>query len=287
MNDTYWAQERKLDRMPFEQYLEIHAAHSHGLMDILRSPKHYRWNRLHDKDTPALKRGRIIHSAILEPTDFRRRYRVYPDFGDGKGSLTKKWDWEAQQLADCPDALLLKEEMAGVIIRLIDSIEANDEASRLLRSGTPEVVGTCTDPEFGIGVKARFDYLVSDPSQPIIVDLKSTTDALFDRFHRDAWKFMYDLQGAHYVSVAENLLGRRPMMGIIAVEPDGPCELQVYSVDEAMLEFGEFRRRKAMARLLECLQKQEWPGYPKGIQNLTLPSFVWDSPEGKEAMAHG
>jgi len=66
--------------MPFSDYLALDAMSAHGLMQIERSPAHYR----HAIDTPhaptpAQALGTAAHMAILEPDHYEAHAHVAPN----------------------------------------------------------------------------------------------------------------------------------------------------------------------------------------------------------------
>ena len=79
---------------------------------ILESPKRYRAEcidkKIPRKETKALNFGSAIHLAILEPGEFRNRYRV--EARHVRRNTTAYKDWKLETLMERADAILLSHE---------------------------------------------------------------------------------------------------------------------------------------------------------------------------------
>lgn len=261
--------------VPFDAYCDLLLANSHGLMAMLKSPAHYLAEFLAPDtgSTPAQELGKMIHSALLEPSDFRRRHRIYPDFGTGEGSRKRKWAWEEEQRAECPDALLLKEKDADLLVGILNQVESHPRAGQLLRDGVAECTAVWNDRKHGIGCKARFDYVVTkDQKRPVILDLKTVEDASKEAFGHAVFRYMWDLQAAHYTEGGRAVFNAEPYFVWLAVEKKPPYALALYAADEMWLDIGNRRRDTAISGLSASLENDQWPAYPPEIQNLPVPN---------------
>ena len=66
--------------MSHEEYQQIGALNYSGAKQILKSAAHYKaWLTAEQEDTAALKMGRLVHLASLEPEVFDRTVRLMPE----------------------------------------------------------------------------------------------------------------------------------------------------------------------------------------------------------------
>lgn len=260
-----------------EDYRAIPAANSHALMPMLRSPAHYleRRNAPEEPATPAKQFGTILHSALLEPGLFRERVRLAPDVN--KRTKAGKEEWENFLFCVGPQDFILKPDQAEAVERMLVKV-AGHPVANLLRDGASEVTALWVDKETGLDCKARFDYLQAG----FVIDVKTTRDASRDAFARDAYRFMYDIQAAHYLEAALANGIQSPVFTFIAVESDPPHELRPYFVDGPFLEKGAARRAKAMKRLARCIEEQRFPGYPSHAEAIGLPNYAFYDDEEEE-----
>lgn len=262
-----------IEGLSFEEYQNLPAASSHGLMDLLKSPAHYLANRLSPHEsTPAMELGRRIHLRVLEQVEWRRRVKVYPDFGEGKGSRTAKWDWEEKVLAEVPDAVLIKQSECDMIDAIARQLHSCPVVGNLLGDGRSEVTLTWTDADTGLACKARVDHLLRRHGKRVaFLDLKKTVNASPERFPYEAWKYRYHIQGAHYVEGGKAVLGEEPLFVLVAIETEPPYCHKAYVVDEGFLDMGLQLRNRSMKRLRRCLDEGSFPGYGATVANLALP----------------
>ena len=127
----------------------------------------------------------------------------------------------------------------------------------------------------GVLCRAMLDHL----GDGYIFDLKVTSNAnpsdghLAGHIH----DMGYDIQSAAYIEAVESvrpeLVGRVGFyFGFVEPTEDHLCSL--VKLDEAMLELGRMRWRRAKRIWNECLSTNHWPGYPPGV-HLISPR-PWD-----------
>jgi hypothetical protein len=273
--------------MTWEQYKGLQALNWSKLKLMARSPAHYHWalTQEYPVDTEALMIGRAVHAAVLEPGQFERRHRVW----SGGRRAGKAWE-EFQALSTGFEILTLKQALA--INMLANAVRMDPFAPALISDGNAEVtietkvsIRRMVAPEQGQAVgmemvqwptKARLDYL----GPRGIVDLKTCVDASPDGFGRAAWRLEYLGQAAWYVDAVERSTGTAPRFHFIAVEKSAPYAVQVYEVDEDMLEVGRDQYRGLLHRLDECQSANRWPSYVDGPSKLLLPR--WALPDDDE-----
>lgn len=194
-------------------------------------------------DTEALRLGRALHEAVLEPDRFST---------DG---LTRSG---ATRVAGMREALLTK-------ARLTDAIrEAGDECELSI-----------VWEEDGLLMKARYDLPL--PGVRGIVDLKTSWSPAPGPFGRSLDHFGYDRQAAHYLAGAHALWGPDVIrqFAFVVVGSRAPHDVKVYThhVGSDLIERGRERRSHLLQRYRACMERGEWPTRDDMIGGLTAWEF--------------
>lgn len=254
-----------------EDYLAIEAFSASGGKRLLRSAAHFRAPA--QRDTAALRMGRLAHLAILEPRRFADDVVPAPRFDRrtkaGKAAAAK-WDAEhGHRLAIDPDDLAVIEGMA-------QSVRAHPSARRLLAGAAAELTMQWRCPHFDVPCKARLDLNRTDR---LIADVKTCEDASPEAIPRTVARYAYHLQAAHYMAAVHACTGE-PAAGFVFVfvEKAPPHAVSVAQLDAEALEAGDVLRDRAMAIYRDCLETGHWPAYPQTILTVSLPA--WALPQG-------
>lgn len=225
-----------------------------------------------EPETPALRVGRIVHAAILEPDRFAKDFVVAPDFGDLRSSTNRKArdEWLAGL---GPGVTMVKPEELMLAQAMRESVLAHPTARLVIEGGRPEVSMRWIDERTGIKCKARADWW--NEQLEFAMDLKTTTDASPSGFGRAVAQHGYNVQHAHYADGFRTL--GRPIRNylIVAVEKEPPYAVAVYHIDAAAEERGFQLLHRSMDALAECLSSGRWPAYSDTIQPLTIPGWAF------------
>lgn len=259
-----------------------------GLDVIARSPLHF-WQqylnpeRERREPTPAMVIGTAIHTAVLEPGDFGKRYVAVPADAprrptDAQRNAKKPSDetlaaitWWDDFNAKAEGKEIITLDDAQTCMRIADQVRSHPTARKVFATGQAELSCYWTDAETGVLCKCRPDWL----NLPLIVDVKSTEDASRDAFMRSAWNYRYWVQAAWYMDGVEQATGQRPDAFIFgAFEKSAPHACAFYFADDAMIELGRQEYRKHLRVYAECLAADRWPGYPTDVLALGLPAWA-------------
>ena len=123
------------------------------------------------------------------------------------------------------------------------------------------------DPETGLWVKAKFDWLRYDL---ISVDLKTTRDTEPDRSSYQFRDLGYDLQDAFYCHVASLLGINIRAFCFVCVEFADMDNCEVYELSERVRSRAEQRRRGLMQELQSCIARDFWYGYNPSQTTMVL-----------------
>ncbi len=267
-----------IENVPFDLYRKAPGMNSSALKDILQSPAHFyqrKYLQAEKKETPALKFGKLFHYAVLEPDLFRKRAVVEPDVD----KRTKEGKYQMQIFEGNlePDALIMNQNDLVRLTGMIQKMEMHKIARGLLEKGLRETTIFWNDSETGDLCKARPDFITEDG---LLIDLKTTSDARYKYFSRDAGEYMYFVQAAHYLESARVTKKMKCEDFIfLAFESEAPYEIAVYPMGQQSLESGVTVRRKAMRIYSECKKKNEWPGYNPEAQCLEIPIWYMEPEE--------
>jgi hypothetical protein len=246
------------------------------LRHLKRSPKHYQaaLAQKAQDETDALRIGRAVHVATLEPQRFRATYTVWA--GDRRAG--KEWE---KFRADAGPLEILKENEYQLVHAMAEAARSDDFAGKYLRGGAAEATLLWTHEEPADGAipslrmecKGRIDMVAHAGSA--IIDLKTTRDASPDAFNRQCYSLDTCSQLAMYQDGYAALnAGEVLPVKIVAVENRFPFCVQVYEVPDELLERGRKLYRGLLHTLAYCRFTNSWHGYYDGELELDLPRWA-------------
>lgn len=246
------------------------AVNSSSLKRMIKSPRAFYYTFFLGKDeepTEAMKFGTLAHMALLQGSKFQEQYVVMPEIiGYTKAGLPttsanaldvqeKKRAWLADQP---PGAIITTAEDRDRLFAMIDSVLSHEQASKLLSKGKPEIAGYWRDPETGILLRIKPDFLPFDVS--VALDVKTTQDCVWDEFRRSVESLRYDFQTMMYDEGIFQITGIRPEHRVwLTIESKAPYEVACYEVPPQYEATGRYEFRAQLRRLKECAMRNEWP----------------------------
>jgi hypothetical protein len=280
---------------PMAEYHGWRAASNSSLTRLMRSPAHLKayWEAEY-RDTDALRLGRAIHTAVLEPDDFDDRYTVadmcQAQTQKGKACTNQglfmhaNIGWVCGVHAKNADEHLvpvnretLTEGDRKMCLAIRDAVHATKRArGMLVGPGEVELSVLWDDKDSGALCKARWDRHSPELAGGTIVDLKTTTDASPLAFERTIFKYGYHRQGALYLMSAKARKLPARHYTIIAVEKEPPSGVGIYRLTEGAIQGGEDQVRPLLRRYHECVTNDEWPCYPDEVRDISLPAWAWN-----------
>jgi hypothetical protein len=243
---------------------------STGAKAILRSPAHYKWQQENDVKKATFDLGHAVHSMVLGvgleiiaiPDD------VLASNGAASTKEAKAFIAEAREAGKVP----LKADVVAECTALTEAVLAHPLARTLLdQKGKAEQSLFAQDPETGVWLRARIDYLTDASEGSTIVDLKTAASADPRDFGRSAAEFGYDIQHCWYQYVLELARGdKNTDFRFIVVEKSAPYLVSVIELDGLFSIIGNMRMRRAIETYKKCKEINEWPGY-EAISHLVGP----------------
>jgi hypothetical protein len=139
----------------------------------------------------------------------------------------------------------------------------------------------------GVVCRARLDWLHDDHTH--VDDLKTTAKSA----NPEAWaKNLYangaDVQAAFYLRGLHNLTGARAEYRWVVQESSPPYALSVVSPAPSVLVLAEKKVEYALRLWRQCLERNDWPGYPRRVCYAELPAWEeerWLSKEVRDDSA--
>ncbi len=276
---------------PMELYHRWEAASNSRLSQLLRSPAHLEaYLDEPQKDTLALKLGRAIHTAILEPDSFDSNFVIAGTCeetkkdgnrctNDGKVFDAKK-GWLCgvhgkNAIALDDRRLVLTADHYATCKGARDSVHTTYRAASRLLRGDGRVELSAVWNHGDVRCKGRFDRHSPGIAGGAIVDLKTTMNASKREFERSIFTHGYFRQGAFYLRGAQALGIPAEHFVIIAVEKEPPYAVGVYRLTEGAIDAGEQQLVALLQRYAECMSAGTFPGYPDRVEDIALPDWGW------------
>jgi hypothetical protein len=145
----------------------------------------------------------------------------------------------------------------------------------LFAEGTPELSVYWHDPETGVRLRCRPDWM---HTSPMVVDVKTTKSAAPTDFVRSVADYGYHCQQAFYVDgLAAH--GIDAQFLFFAIEKTRPFLCSVIELPDEAVQLGRRLNRAAVDLYARCCETGEWPGYPPIIHRLELPPWTYTSAE--------
>ena len=259
-----------MPEMTEKEYRRFPAVNKSTLWEIRRSPAHYKWAMEHpgsQPDTPALRFGRAVHSAVLTPEQFAKEYCIAPDVDRRTKDGRAKWQLFLDQIGDMTP---LDIEEVREIDEIRKAVLSNRFAAKLLEGIEAEKVHLWKDAATGLNCKCRMDGI--NVKEGYVLDLKTCADASTSAFTRDALRYGYDVEAAHYLRAAKTHYRKDFDWYFICVEKAKPYAVNVVHAGDDFLDRGMISLLGMMDKLKDCILSDNWPDY--GRSELILPEWA-------------
>lgn len=244
------------------------------LTALLRSPAHAvarpKW-----KSTRNMEIGSAFHCNTLEPELFKRDYRIV-ECDDRRSPLYKA------ACKDHPSAQVLTIGEHDTVQGMTAGVYRNAKLREIIElPGSPEVAFFAVDPDTGLSIKCKFDWLTDCG---ISLDLKKTQDARDFAFSRSIHSYMYHMQDAFYRHVYKCATGEELQEFYFgAVEEQRPHASNRWRLGPESRKKGDALFREALITLAVCLDRGEFPAYPDdGDDEIEIPAYTFEQEDEAE-----
>lgn len=241
-----------------------------GAKRILDSPARFRYEQENRPTSDAFDFGHAAHAKVLGvgleivtvPADLCAK--------NGAWSTAEAKAYIAE--AKAAGKVVLKASDLATVDAMALALEDNRDVMALLADGTPEQSIYWRDPETNVLLRGRSDWTTVLHDTPVVVDYKTCQSANPDRFRWEAGKFGYPMQDSWYREGYDLLTGTPHGFVFIAQEKTAPYLSSVVEIDDDAREIGAQRNRVARNLFVDCMTRDEWPGYP-GITRVSVPNL--------------
>lgn len=255
---------------------EYHASpglSSTGAKTINTCPAQFHWERSHPVHKAAYDFGSVAHELVL---------------GKGDGfEVIEAANWMtkvAKEARDAARAAGLVPILAKDFKRaeaLAQSVLRNPETGRLFASGAAETSVFATDPDTGVQVRCRPDWLTENlHGRPICLDLKTTAGGTHPRDVLGKYgvinKLGYHQSAAWYLDTLALCGIEDAQFLLVFVSKEAPHEPRVVLLDDDSLDEGRRLNRQALETFANCTERGEWP--------CAHPTFITGSIYEREAV---
>ena len=254
-----------IEKISFEKYREINALNISSLVNIQKSPKHYKYCLTHPKETKALVLGRAIHTLIIEPHLFQNEFIVEPKI-DRRTKEGK--EIAARFEAEADGKQILSESEYEKAKRVAFSVLESPKIRSMLLKGEAEV--SIMHQVNDIDMKFRIDFLSPD----FLLDLKTCQNCDMREFSRDFFNYNYHIKLAAYQHAAFLETGKLLPVIVLAAEKEDECDYQVFQIDQDYLDIGRDAFLKMLERFKECQENDEWEGIEKSVKVIYAPEWL-------------
>lgn len=249
--------------MNIEEYHAHSAIGSSMIRAYMASPlgyyrKYVERSEADDAGRPA-RVGNLVHTLLLEDDQLPEEYAVYP------GPVRRGKKYES-----------FLEEHAGKVILIASELEDARQMARAIReprspvadfardllletSGFAEVSHFWTDPETGLELKCRWDWLALTAGERFSSDLKCWNVVAGSGFERAAHQRRLGIQRALYRRGYLDKFGVEPSKDVIvAILNKSPWDVHVHLTAEEELQESDLELGMALRQLKNSMDTDEW-----------------------------
>lgn len=199
------------------------------------SPSYAEYRRLNPEETPALIFGSALHTLVLEPNDFNKRYAMLPDCD--RRTKEGKALFEEFAIANAGKRVLKSTEVDSLIAMAKKSRPFFDEKKAKYANHEVECSATFVviDGEFKgqeVVVKAQFDAVYVFEDKVIIKDLKSVAD--ITNVKGASFQNGWATQSAFYHDLAQFCYQKDTSFDYIAQSKSEPYDVREFGVSDEM-----------------------------------------------------
>lgn len=265
----------------FAVYQLIPALNSSKLKHMRKTPAHFKAAMEEPRKpiTPQQQKtfdlGSCFDLRVLEgPGALREKTAINPPGLHKNSNDYKAW------AAENAGRMLIDQELFDRAVNMAQRASNKKQFSTIFSAGQAHTVLVWQCRETGLWCKGELDWITDNG---LLVDLKSTADAGFWFFQRNARRLGYINQMAHYLDGLTTVTGIRHTEGVFAaVEVDPPHESHIFKPSTGQLIDAEAENERRKGVLLNCLISGEWPGYPDEILSLDSGQYEYEDLEDEE-----
>jgi hypothetical protein len=241
------------------------------LKNFAESPRlfeaHYVTKTISSEPSPAMMLGTAVHTAILEPMEYRKNYVTCPhECSDKRTNAYKAW------AAGIGDREVLSAEHAERVEGCVNAVKQSRIASEILNAAQyVERSFSYTDFLSNVPCRVRFDAIAGN----VIVDLKTVSDGSAKAFENSVAGFGYHLQAVHYLEGLRTIEpGRAWHFVFITLETVQPFRCRVFRLCDESLSFAESQRMALLEDYSRRKAVNDWSEIGENeVATVSLPNW--------------
>jgi len=232
------------------------------------------------ESTPAMEFGQLVHTLLLGVGE---EYEVLDPAVHGRkrdGTVSDNpkacaaWKAAEKEVRD-RGALVFTPAEYEQAAAMVAAVRSHPLAGPLFEQGKPEVPLEFVDPDTGVLLTGRVDWITFEGDRLVLADLKTSSTAEYRAFSRKAFDLGYHIAGAWYHALARLMgLALDPIVRFVAVEKASPYLVSVINQRGDELLLGATRMRQAINLYHQCRVTDQWPGYDQ-MYDMTLPPWAF------------
>lgn len=198
--------------------------------------------------------GLSAYNEALKLIDEKKCTNVISAFDDGKLShITNKTPIDGLVWDDAH--------------RIQSTFKSHARAKRLISNGYAELTVIARDPDTGLMLKTKFDYI---NKRAVASDVKTTRSANPRKFAMQCRDLRYDVQESFYKYVA-NLAGIPvKLFAFVSIEYLEADICEVFELKRSRQITADNDMRDGLRMLKECLDTENWFGYSKNDEIMVI-----------------
>jgi hypothetical protein len=230
------------------------------------------------EDNDPMRKGTATHTALLEPHRFNRIVVTFPpDLLASNGAVSTKAAKDFRAEHEAAGCVVLKESEAAKVRAMADSVRRVCSDWFELESMRERAI-YWTDEVTGLPCKMRLDWLIQTGVRPVLLDLKTTSDASPPAFRKRIEGNGYWRQHAHYIDGAEAAIGETPLFYFLVVEDSWPFACTLYELDDTSASDARMQRNAEMESLAHCIETNDFSEpWERLVNPVALSRYCFDS----------
>ena len=197
-----------------------------SLKQFDKSPSHFlQYKRREFKSSAAMRIGTLTHLSILEPDEFKSKVVVT--------DLSRRTKAFKEFESENTGKEIITENEAASIQGMTDAVANMSKAKKLIHNAD-EVEKMHTWKYRGFTFRGVPDAVAGDS----IIDLKTTKDATPRKFESDAFRMLYHMQAAAYISGLNSKGYNIKNYYIVSVETTAPYPVTVFKLSDELIDRG-------------------------------------------------
>lgn len=275
-----------------------------GLDDLARCGAMYYARHLDPNRPPRVElaghlEGNLAHCALLEPTEFGKRYAVLPSDAPNRPtpaqwkavnsneSSTAAKEWWTRWNKDHAGARVINAEQRHAAMcqahsmRSLQNVWGGLSMAEMLKRGKAEVSAYWTDNLTGVLCRCRPDLVVPiNARQVVLADVKTFSDARAQEFKKQIGRKSYHLQDSFYSEGYARASGMEVVGFVfVVVETAWPFLAASYQLGDESRHEGALQHRDLLDTYAECMRTNTWPSYTPATETVDLPPYALSSQE--------